>query len=162
MSLLLQPDLQRLADLVLIVLLAAMLCYAWRLDRGLGRLRSDRVVFERMMEEFADGARRAEDALRRFQLASDGIGREIAAQVEVASTVRGELGTVAARAGVLVTELRAETDRAVRRPVPVPDRAFERAPERPERLIPPDADPEEDLPRSRAERDLLRALKGLR
>lgn len=158
MDILAHPGLRQIADVILIVLLGATLAYVRRLERNLDRLRGDRTVFERMLEGFAERTRQAEAALHRFQSASDGISRELAAQIAVATALRNELGTAAARAEVLGQDLRSAivADDRDRRPSAGPAR-FEEA----ERIVPADDAPG-DRPRSRAERELLHALRGTR
>ncbi|MBE7210824.1 MAG: hypothetical protein INR65_07370 [Gluconacetobacter diazotrophicus] len=151
------------ADAILIVLLLATLVFAARLERGLARLRGDRAALERMLEEFGEWSRQAEEALDRFGAVSDRGGREIAAQVEAASALCTELGALTVRAGTLIRDLRFAAEAAA--PVAVPatlSPSRNTGPDRGGREIAPFDDIAEEMPRSRAERELLSALRGMR
>ena len=137
-------------DLVLIVLLAATLFHALRLERALGVLKRDRAALEDLVAGFNTGMQQAEQGAARLREAADGAGRQIARQLEAAQGLRDDLRFLIERGGTLADRLdnsvRAARLRVAERPPPPP------APS-------PSPEPEPRV-RSQAERDLLRALRG--
>jgi hypothetical protein len=82
---------QWLLELVLILLLAATLFHAVRLERALGVLKRDRGVLEGLVAGFNDSTRQAESSIERLRNAADGAGRQIGRQIEQAQLLRDEL-----------------------------------------------------------------------
>jgi len=181
---------QWLLELVLILLLAATLFHAVRLERALGVLKRDRAVLEGLVAGFNESTRQAESGIDRLRSAADGAGRQIGRQIEQAQLLRDELDFLADRSDKLAQRL----ESAIRNARMVPDAQlfsslaplsaaapaisappaatggsaavpFARRAE--PRLGPPapaagNDDAAADLAglRSQAERDLLRALRG--
>jgi hypothetical protein len=168
-------------EAVLILLLAATLFHALRLERALGVLKRDRAVLEELVEGFNESTRQAETGIERLRHAADGAGRQMARQIETAQRLRDDLAFLADRSDRLAERL----ESAVRSARMVSDGSVLPAslaiaatvqPIRPEPEPPPpvmlpvvqavqnaepDAEPQPRL-RSQAERDLLRALRGAR
>ena len=65
-------------EIVLVVLLAATLFHAVRLERALGVLKRDRVALEELVAGFNASTRQAESGIERLRAAADGAGRQIA------------------------------------------------------------------------------------
>jgi predicted trehalose synthase len=133
--------LEWLANAALLALLLAAIPFAWRLDRRLDALRL-------IGGDLGDGARgigeateAAETALARLRATAEQSGRLVAERVATAEKLRDDLAFLAERAEVIADRL----DALVRQARPVSDPA-----------------PAQQAPRSEAERELLRALKGLR
>lgn len=135
-------------DLVLIVLLAATLFHALRLERALGMLKRDRAALESLVTGFNEGTRQAEQGVERLRAAADGTGRQIARQLDAAAGLRDDLRFLVERGETLADRLdgavRAARPRLAQLPPPAP------------------VSKEEPRVRSQAERDLLRALRVAR
>ena len=166
---------QWLLELVLILLLAATLFHALRLERALGVLKRDRAVLEELVAGFNESTRLAESGIDRLRAAADGAGRQIARQIEQAQLLRDDLtflvdrsDKLAERLEVAVRSARMVQDAPPGAPNPVtamrdpasltgPSMKFE-GPAGPD----PKPELESELPRlrSQAERDLLHALRS--
>lgn len=139
-------------ELVLVLLLAATLFHATRLERALGVLKRDRATLETLIAGFNTSTRQAEDGIVRLRDAADGAGRQIAHQTEAAIALKDDLVFLTERGEQLADRL----ERLVRSGRPmvaeVPRPVFQ-------------AEPEiagEPRVRSQAERDLLKALRMAR
>jgi hypothetical protein len=137
-------------DLVLIVLLAATLFHALRLERALGVLKRDRAALETLVAGFNASTQQAEHGIERLRAAADGAGRQIAQQVQAASALKDDLEFLLERGGALADRLDG-TVRAAR------GRGAEARTAEPD-MVPTGAG---SRLRSQAERDLLRALRGI-
>lgn len=149
---------QWLLDLGLAGLLAATLFHAVRLERALGVLKRDRASLDELVEGFKASTRQAESSVTRLQAASDGAGRQIARQMEAASTLKDDLSFLTERGERLADRL----DGLVRAARPLAaDAPRPRAAPEPRVSEPRSAAPEPEKPRARsqAERDLVKALK---
>jgi hypothetical protein len=170
-------------EAVLILLLAATLFHALRLERALGVLKRDRAVLEELVEGFNESTRQAETGIERLRHAADGAGRQMARQIETAQRLRDDLAFLADRSDRLAERLETavRSARMVSDGSVLPASLTVAAPAQPARpeseaaasphmLLPviqavqnpePDMEPQPRL-RSQAERDLLRALRGAR
>jgi hypothetical protein len=83
---------QVLLEVALVVLLGTTLFHAMRLERALGVLKRDRAVLEELVAGFNDSTRQAEVGVERLRAATDGAGRQIARQIELAQRLRDDLG----------------------------------------------------------------------
>jgi hypothetical protein len=137
-------------ELILIVLLAATLFHAIRLERALGVLKRDRTELEALVAGFNASTRAAEQGIDRLRDAAEGAGRQIARQVEAAVRLRDDLAFLMERGERTADRL----DQAVRGAKPAD------LPPEPESFA-RDSFPEEPPPRarSRAEQELMRALR---
>jgi hypothetical protein len=162
------PGMEWMLDILLVVLLAATLFHAVRLERALGTLKRDRAALEALVETFNASTRAAESGIERLRVATDGAGRHIQRQIETATTLKDDLTFLVQRGEGLADRLD-ELVRATRPALASADQVdthgsyrpqFERAATRPqpERA----ALPEEPRVRSQAERDLLKALRMAR
>jgi hypothetical protein len=152
---------QILLEAALVLLLAATLFHALRLERALGVLKRDRAVLEALVAGFNDSTRQAEIGVERLRSASEGAGRQIARQIEQAQRLRDDLGFLTERGDKLAERLeggvrsaRMLADQSAMAAVPAASVA----------AAPAGAAPEAAGPklRSEAERDLLRALRAAR
>ncbi len=165
-------------EIGLVLLLAATLLRAWRLDRALGELRRDRGALGTLVEGFRGATESAEQSVARLRQAGTETGRDLARRIEHAGALREDLGFITQRAEAaadrleqLVRESRspvpaATAPRGLAEPPPHETHRYETHPHetrRPETNR-RDAHPQEppERPRSAAERDLLRALKLVR
>ena len=99
-----------LLELALIVLLAATLFHATRLERALGVLKRDRATLEALVAGFNASTRQAEDGIERLRVEADGAGRQIARQTELATGLKDDLSFLTERGERLADRL----DRLVR------------------------------------------------
>ncbi len=133
----------------LLVLLAGAIPFAWRLDRRIATLRAEGGGLADGARGIAEATEAAESALSRLRATAEQSGRLVAERIAAGEKLRDDLAFLTERAEVLADRL----DRLVRSARP----AAEAAP--PPR---PDPQPANGAARSEAERELLRALKGLR
>lgn len=138
-------------ELALILLLAATLFHALRLERALGVLKRDRGALEAIVASFNASTRQAEEGIDKLRAAADGVGRQIARQTEMATGVRDDLAFLTERGERLADRL----DGLVRAGRPIMAEA-------PRQRFHPEPIPDEPRVRSQAERDLLKALKMAR
>ncbi len=152
-------------EALLVVLLAASLMHALRLGRALAALRRDRARLEALLDGFNDSTRLAEEGIERLRLAAEGAGRHLTRQIERASVLREDLNLLTERADksadALERTLRErrtmEAEPRIAAAEPDQSRSFARLSQAP-RLVEkvPSGEPRV---RSKAERDLLRALQ---
>jgi len=146
-------------EAVLVLLLAATLWYAVRLERRLGVLRRDNAALEALVAGFNDATARAEASTARLRAAAEGAGRQVAEQIEAAARLRDDLLFLQERGEQLADRLdavvREARGAAAERPTPL-------------RPVPPGAasasiaEPDAPRVRSQAERDLIQALRAVR
>ena len=153
-------------ELVLIVLLAATLFHALRLERALGVLKRERGTLEQLVASFTSSSKQAEQGVERLRQAADGAGRQVARHVDAATALRDDLQFLTERGEKLADQL--ETLVRAGRPLaaeaarqagasPAPDYAALLA------SLSAAADAaEEPRLRSKAERDLAKALRVAR
>jgi hypothetical protein len=96
---------QFLLEAVLVLLLATTLFHALRLERALGVLKRDRAVLEGLVAGFNESTRAAEAGIDRLRGATDGAGRQIARQIEIAQRLRDDLGFLTDRGESLAERL---------------------------------------------------------
>jgi len=154
---------QWLLEIALMVLLAATLFHALRLERALGVLKRDRATLEELVAGFNDSTRQAESGIDRLRAAAEGAGRQMARQIEQATRLKEDLLFLTDRGEKLADRM----DELVRLGRSAVEKARPSAPIsvelRPTHLptpapLAPEPDPEPRV-RSQAERDLLRALR---
>jgi hypothetical protein len=152
------PMLEPWLSIAVILLLAATLFHAVRLERRLGVLRRDRAALEALVKGFNDATIRAEAATARLRGAAEGAGKALSAQLEAAEGLKSDLAFLIERGEALADRLDAGV-RTARQAAPAAAPAARPALGDPAPAVAaPAADPEPRL-RSQAERDLLRALK---
>ena len=179
-----------LLEIALVVLLAATLVHAMRLERALGVLKRDRAALEELVASFNGSTRAAEHGIERLHAAAEGAGRQMQRQVEVAAGLKDDLlfliergERIADRLDLLVRAARPlgqdlppepsprfserlhqaerpQAERSQAERAPAERAPAERAPA--ERAPAEDTDPSGPRLRSQAERDLLRALRSAR
>ena len=138
-----------LLDIVVVALLGVTLFHAVRLERALGVVRRDRAALAEMVQGFDASTRQAESGIDRLRGLADGAGRQIAKEVQSATSLRDDLAFLVERGERLADRM----DELIRA-----GRAAE-APRVPEPVAAAEAGPKV---RSQAERDLLAALRGAR
>jgi hypothetical protein len=160
-----------LLELALLVLLAATLFHAIRLERALGVLKRDRAALETLVDGFNSSTRTAELGIERLRAAAEGAGRQVERQAETASGLKDDLLFLIERGERLADRLD-QLVRAARPLAPAPAASAMPAAAPPPTAAEADAEetaaePADPLPplrpgagpRSQAERDLLRALR---
>ena len=140
-----------LLEIVLVILLAATLFHAVRLERALGLLKRDRTELQELVASFNSSTRQAEIGIERLRGAAEGAGQQIAQQVDAALTLKDDLALLIERGNRLADKMGTLVHAA--RPV---------AGATPRLTVVSDS--EEVAPRlqSQAERDLLKALRMAR
>jgi hypothetical protein len=83
--------LEWMLELLLVVLLAVTLFHAVRLERALGVLKRDRAALQELVAGFNDSTRQAEAGIGRLHAAADGAGKQVARQVEAATSLKDDL-----------------------------------------------------------------------
>ena len=179
-------ELSLILDVVVAVLLAATIVYAALLNRRLQGLRANKAEFEAMVTEFNEATRRTEGAIQALRLAADQTAKALSVQVERGQALRDELQFLTNRADGAAERITSRADPsppAAPRPQPQPARpqpvpvAASAPPPRPvapgpastPRPVPApapvssvDDEVEGEGGRSKAEQDLLKALRELR
>ena len=150
-------------EIVLVVMLAATLFHAVRLERALGVLKRDRATLEALVAGFNASTRQAEQGIERLRATADGAGRQIARQADAATTLWDDLAFLMERGERLADRM----DSLVRSARPL----VADAPPSPALSQPiPTATQPAGMPsdhaeprlRSQAERDLLKVLRMAR
>lgn len=153
-----------LLEIVLLVLLAATLFQALRLERALGVLKRDRAALEELVSGFNASTRAAEQGVDHLRTAAEGAGRSLQRQIETSTGLKDDLlflsergERLADRLETLVRQARGLAQDAPGEPVlPLAERSGERPGD------PPETGDGERRLHSKAERDLLRALRATR
>jgi len=146
-------------EATLVLLLAATLWYAVRLERRLGVLRRDNAALEALVAGFNDATTRAEASTVRLRAAAEGAGRQIGEQVDAAGRLRDDLLFLLERGEQLADRL----DTVVRDARGLAaERGIATRSAQPPLPSAPAAEPEPPRVRSQAERDLLEALRAVR
>ena len=144
--------LEWILEAVLVLLLAATLFHALRLERALGVLKRDRAVLEDLVASFNASTRQAEAGIDQLRVAADGAGRQMARQIDTVVRLKDDLVFLLERGETMADRL----DSLVRAGRPLAAEAL--------RPIHAGDDDPATLPRvrSQAERDLLKALRVAR
>jgi hypothetical protein len=140
--------LEWIATSLLVVLLLALLPIGWRLERGIATLRREGGGLTEGAQSLVHATDAAEAALTRLRATAEGAGRAVAERVATAEKLRDDLAFLVERAEALADRLDGLVREARPRVAEVP--------------APPGPAAPAAAARSEAERDLLRALKGLR
>lgn len=139
--------LEWIAQLALLVLLLALIPVGWRLERRIAALREAGGGLKDSAQGIAQATEAAEAALTRLRATAEGAGRSVAERVATAERLRDDLAFLTERAEALADRLEGLVRQA--RPAAAAEPVGAAA-------------PAERNARSEAERELLRALKGLR
>jgi hypothetical protein len=152
--------LEWIANGILVTLLLALLPMGWRLERRIASLRREGSGLAEGAESLVQATGAAETALARLRATAEGAGRAVAERVAVAEKLRDDLAFLVERAETLADRL----DGLVRdaRPLAAEAPATPSAPSGPAGPAVPAAGGPAVAALSQAERELLRALKGLR
>ncbi len=152
---------QWLLEAVLITLLAATLFHAIRLEKALVVLRRDRTTFDALIAGFNDSTRLAEDGAERLRLAADGAGKQISRQIERANALKDDLIFLTERGEKVadIMERLVVEARGLAPAQPTREPASTRMPSRNHAGCEQGGDLADPPLRSKAERDLLRALR---
>ncbi|MBU8544990.1 MULTISPECIES: DUF6468 domain-containing protein [Roseomonadaceae] len=137
------------AQAALLALLAMAVPFAWRLERQISALRREGAALEAGAASIAAASEAAEATLARLRATAEQAGRVVAERVAVAEPLRDDLRFLTERAEMMADRLDGLV-RQSRHATPM-----EAAPARAMA-----AEPSGPTPRSEAERELLRALRG--
>jgi hypothetical protein len=161
-------------ELALIVMLAATLFHALRLERALGVLKRDRAALEELVASFNSSTRMAEQGIERLRSSADGTGRQISRQIDRATGLKDDLVFLTERGERLADRLeglvRSGRTMVQEPSFDAPPPRLARLPALPERMALASlsateavgADEPSPRLRSQAERDLLKALRTAR
>ena len=149
--------LEWIATALLVALLLALLPIGWRLERRIGTLRREGSGLKEGADSLVQATSAAETALARLRATAEGAGRTVAERVAVAEKLRDDLAFLVERAETLADRL----DGLVRDARPLAAEAPP-APSAPPAPAVAAAGGSAVAALSQAERELLRALKGLR
>lgn len=152
--------LEWIATGLLVTLLLALLPMGWRLERRIASLRREGSGLAEGAESLVQATGAAETALARLRATAEGAGRAVAERIAVAEKLRDDLAFLVERAETLADRL----DVLVRdaRPLAAEASAAPSAPPGPPGPAGPATGGSAVAALSQAERELLRALKGLR
>lgn len=92
-------------EIVLVVLLAATLFQAMKLERALGVLKRDRASLESLVAHFNTSTHHAENGIERLRAAADGAGREIESQLTKSVSLKDDLAFLTERGDQLADRL---------------------------------------------------------
>jgi len=138
-------------DVAIAALLVATIAYAWQLNRRLGAWRADKAQFVDLVRDFNAAAERAERGVNQLKAEGDQVARALEGLVAKGTGLRDDLAFIIERAEPLADRL-ADSMRALRAAA---------APTAPA-VPPPAPEPPQAARPNPAERDLLKALAGLR
>ncbi|OIQ63784.1 hypothetical protein GALL_546740 [mine drainage metagenome] len=85
------PTMEWTLEIVLMVLLAATLVQAIRLERALGVLKRDRASLEALVAGFNISTNQAESGIQKLRAAADGTGRHIEEQLTKSGSMKDDL-----------------------------------------------------------------------
>jgi chromosome segregation ATPase len=144
-------------EIILVILLAATLYQALRLERALGVLKRDRASLESLVVGFNTSTSQAESGIQQLRAAADGTGRQIETQLAKSTSLKDDLEFLTERADRLADRLEGLVRSA--RPLMEDRQAQDRSTQGR-----PTAANEAATPKgaSQAERDLLQALRMAR
>ncbi len=91
-------ELSLILDVVVAALLVATIGYAAVLNRKLRSLRANKAEFEAMIAEFNEATRRTEGSIQALRLAADQTAKALSVQVERGQALRDELTFLTSRA----------------------------------------------------------------
>jgi hypothetical protein len=162
-------DASLILDAVVAILLAATIGYAIQLNRRLNVLRSNRTEFDAIIAEFNDATRRAETSIHALRAAAEQGGKQLQLAIDKAQALRDELAFLVSRADDLAGKMTAPSAGAGRPEAPRPEAAKAKpepaAARTAAKPVEPSGEPRDEPGeggRSKAERDLLKALRELR
>jgi Domain of unknown function (DUF6468) len=140
-------------DLLLALLLATGIAYAWRLHRRLKALHTDRAALEDLVAGLSESAMRAEAGIAGLRAAADQIGDQLQKKLERGRALGDDLGYMLDRGGQLADRL----EEAVRL-----GREVAAMREKPSLAVVPRESADENRTGSRVERELRRVLEARR
>ncbi|MDD3371649.1 MAG: DUF6468 domain-containing protein [Alphaproteobacteria bacterium] len=157
-------------DTALIGVVGAGVVQATRLIRQLSDLRASRAEMERFVRDFNGAVVRAEDCIKNLRRTARESGDDLEKLVEKAGMVRDELNFIVESADGIADRLSSATSKAMRseppsagkqeapRPPPPVEQRKPRKPATVSPIVPPQS---QKAPISRAEQELIQALKKL-
>ncbi|HEY1722775.1 MAG TPA: DUF6468 domain-containing protein [Magnetospirillaceae bacterium] len=171
-------DYKLVLDVMVAVLLAVTIVYAWVLNQRLSQLRRNRDDLAKVVSSFNEATARAEAGIPKLRKAAEETGAALQERVEKAQSLRDDLAFMIERADAMADRLE-QAVRAAREEIRTPAPSAAPAPGpiiRPTaqpRMAPAanpplsaglatSPEPEIEDERSEAERELLRALQSVR
>jgi hypothetical protein len=99
------PGMEWTLEIALVVLLAATLFQAVKLERALGVLKRDRASLESLVVHFNTSTHQAEMGIERLRAAADGAGRQIESQLAKSVSLKDDLAFLTERGDRLADRL---------------------------------------------------------
>ena len=130
-------------DIVILGALAATVFYAWRLSGQIDRMQADRRAFETLISALNVAASRAEAAIKSLKDVSQDSGDKLQDKINGARALSEELEIMVQAGDALAERLQALAEKNRRAAAPSAER-----------------EPETAGPRTRAEKELLEAVKA--
>ena len=147
-------------DCLIIVLLLATIVYATILNRRLSQLRSKRGELEGAVRAFAEGAAKADTAIRGLKETTRDAGRALQSEIDRAKTLRDELSFLVDAGNALAVRLENAADKRLDRTTG--PTAAEKPRIRPDTEAPDPHGPDGKRRRAEPDGDLLRAIETMR
>lgn len=148
-------------DCLIIVLLAATIFYAAILNRRLSQLRSKRGELEGAVRAFAEGAAKADTAIRGLKETTRDAGRALQSEIDRAKALRDELSFLVDAGNALAVRLENAADKRLDQTTTGPT-AAEKPRIRPDTEAPDRHGPDGKRRRAEPDGDLLRAIETMR
>ncbi|MCP4393794.1 MAG: hypothetical protein GY804_05945 [Alphaproteobacteria bacterium] len=92
-------------DIAVIALLIPTIVYTWMLNKRLRAMRQSKQEMEKLIEAFNQSTIRAETGIPRLRAAAEGSGQKLQAQVEKARALRDDLAFMVERAETMANHL---------------------------------------------------------
>lgn len=138
------PSLSLALDVVILVALGAAIFHARRLSRQFAEIQADRKAFDKLIEAINNAAARADGATRALKEAAQQGGDRLQDRISAARGLADELEIIVEAGDHLARRLEALAERRQSPAEPAPE----------------DRKPAGQQPRSRAEKELLEALRA--
>ncbi len=156
-------------DIVIALLLSVMIVYAYMLNHRLNKLREDREEMEKLLRKFHDATSRAEAATKGLKQNTQSLGQDLQEMIDKAKSLRDEMLFMLERGDLLAGQLENSIRSSrVEKTGPDLDALLQKSAQAPDRQAKKSSNSLEDIfhsdqeSQSAAERELLKALKGVR
>jgi len=148
------PVVNLVFNIIIIAALGATIYYCIRLSRQFAQMQADRRAFEALIQSLNVASARAEAAIRSLKEAALGSGGDLQEKIGNARAIFDELEIMIQAGDSLANRLQALAEKARRASGVADDQSTEE--------LTATADPGEQQPRTRAEKELLEALRAKR
>lgn len=150
------PGVTLAIDLLIAVLLAATIFFAFRLERRMSALRNDQSGLSELIKGFGDASARAEASVGALKAAGHEAETSLRAAIDKAQALRDDLVFMIERGNAVADRAEGMAAKSTVKSAAKPSAA------RPEQSTPEPQPQPQHAPRSEAERDILEALQAAR